>query len=139
MAYDDNNPFAGILRGEAPAHIVYENDYAMAFLDIMPQVDGHTLVVPKAPAESLFDIDPVLLGETMKVVQTVSVAVKAAFDAPGVMLAQLNGAAAGQSVFHLHFHILPRFEEIEFRVHARDVADNDKLAEFAERIRTELA
>ena len=138
MAYDPNNVFAKILRGEAPAITVYENEHALAFMDIMPQVDGHTLVVPKADAEDLLDANPKVLGETIQVVQTVAVAVKKAFSAPGIMIAQLSGAAAGQTVFHLHFHILPRFEGLQFKLHAREMENFDKLEAFAERIRQHL-
>lgn len=135
MVYDPDNIFAKILRDEAPAAKVYENDYAMAFMDIMPQVEGHTLVVPKDDAENLHDADPAILGATIQVVQTVAEAVKKAFSAPGIMIAQLNGPAAGQTVFHLHFHILPRFEGLEFRLHAREMAELDTLKAHAERIR----
>jgi histidine triad (HIT) family protein len=138
MAYDNNNVFAKILSGEGPAIRVYEDDHSLAFMDIMPQVDGHTLVVPKDPAEDLHAADPAILRETIKTVQLVADAVKRAFDAPGVMIAQLNGAAAGQTVFHLHFHILPRFEGLEFKLHAREVEDMEKLETFAARIRREL-
>lgn len=135
MAYDPNNIFAKILRGEAPAFTVYENDYALAFMDVMPQVQGHTLVIPRDDAENVHDANPEILGETIKVVRTVAGAVKQAFDAPGIMIAQLNGAAAGQSVFHLHFHILPRHEGLEFRLHAREVEDAAVLEAHAEKIR----
>lgn len=138
MAYDNNNVFAKILRNEAPAIKVYENDFALAFMDIMPQVDGHTLVVPKDPAENLHDANPMVLGETIQVVQQLAGAVKHAFDAPGVMIAQLNGTAAGQTVFHLHFHILPRFAGLEFKLHAREVENFDKLEKFADMIRKAL-
>ncbi|MCH2569258.1 MAG: HIT family protein [Pseudomonadales bacterium] len=138
MAYRDTNVFAQILRGNAPAFKVYENDSALAFMDIMPQMDGHTLVIPKSAAENLHDVEPEILGETIKVVQLVSGAVQRAFEAPGIMIAQLNGAAAGQTVFHLHFHIMPRFEGLDFKLHAREVEDGEKLAEFAQRIRTQL-
>lgn len=138
MAYDNDNVFAKILRNEGPAVRVCENDHALAFMDLMPQVDGHTLVVPKDKAENLHDADPEVLAETIKLVQVVAGAVKRAFDAPGIMIAQLNGAAAGQTVFHLHFHILPRFEGLQFKLHAREVEDMDKLEAFAERIRREL-
>ena len=100
MAYDSDNIFAKILRGEAPAFKVYEDDYSLAFMDVMPQVDGHTLVIPKDPTENIHNADPTILGHTMATVQTVAAAVKKAFDAPGIMLAQLNGEAAGQTVFH---------------------------------------
>ncbi len=135
MGYDTDNIFAKILRGEAPAFKVCENDFALAFMDVMPQVDGHTLVIPKDGCEDLLDADPQILGETIQVVQTVAGAVKEAFEAPGVMIAQLNGSAAGQTVFHLHFHIMPRFSGLEFRMHARDMEDFDKLEKHAERIR----
>jgi len=138
MAYESDNIFAKILRGEAPAFRVYENDHALAFMDVMPQADGHTLVIPKDTAEDLLDADPVVLGATMQAVQTVALAVKQAFSAPGIMIAQLNGAAAGQSVFHLHFHILPRYEGLEFKIHARDMADSSVLEAHAKRIRAHL-
>ena len=138
MAYRDTNVFAQILRGNAPAFKVYENDSVLAFMDIMPQMDGHTLVIPKSAAENLHDVEPEILGETIKVVQLVSGAVQRAFEAPGIMIAQLNGAAAGQTVFHLHFHIMPRFEGLDFKLHARELEDGEKLAEFAQRIRTQL-
>ena len=96
MAYDVENIFAKILRGEAPAFKVYEDEFSLAFMDVMPQVPGHTLVIPKDPTEDVFSADPVILGHTINTVQTVAAAVKKVFDAPGIMLAQLNGAAAGQ-------------------------------------------
>lgn len=139
MSYDNDNIFAKILRGEAPAFKVYETDQALAFMDVMPQVPGHTLVIPKDRAEGLHDADPVILGATIQVVQTVADAVKQAFEAPGIMIAQLNGPAAGQTVFHMHFHILPRFEGLEFKLHAREMADFDILESHAERIRACLS
>ena len=138
MAYDSDNIFAKILRGEAPAFKVYEDDHALAFMDVMPQVEGHTLVIPKDKAENIHDADPTVLGATIQTVQTVAEAVKKAFEAPGVMIAQLNGSAAGQTVFHLHFHILPRFEGLEFKMHARGMEDFDKLEAHAARIRAQL-
>ena len=135
MAYDTDNIFAKILRGEAPAFKVYEDDHTLAFMDVMPQVDGHTLVIPKDPAQNIHEADPVILGATIQTVQKVSLAVKQAFEAPGIMVAQLNGPAAGQTVFHLHFHILPRHDGIEFRMHARDMEDFDKLEAHAQRVR----
>lgn len=138
MAYDSENIFAKIIRGDAPAFKVYEDEHALAFMDVMPQVEGHTLVIPKGNAENLHDADPIMLGATIQTVQTVAAAVKKAFQAPGVMIAQLNGSAAGQTVFHLHFHILPRFEGLEFKMHARDMEDFDKLEAHAARIRAQL-
>jgi histidine triad (HIT) family protein len=139
MAYDNDNIFAKILRGEADAFKVYEDEYSLAFMDVMPQVDGHTLVIPKDNAEGLLDADPVLLGKTTQTVQMVARAVKSAFSAPGIMVAQLNGEAAGQSVFHLHFHVMPRFGGLDLSMQARDMEDFGKLEAFAERIRTEIA
>jgi len=138
MSYDADNPFAKILRGEAPASIVFENDHALAFMDLMPQVEGHTLVIPRSPCQDLFDIEPDVLAGTIRATQIVAKGVKKAFAAPGIMIAQLTGAAAGQTVFHLHFHILPRFEGIEFRLHASRLEDRDRLDALAERIRSAL-
>lgn len=138
MSYDPNNIFAKIIRGEAPAFRVFEDDATVAFVDIMPQVDGHTLVVPKPGAVDLFDIDPQVLARTIVTTQRVARAVKAAFAADGIMIAQLSGAAAGQTVFHLHFHILPRRSGIDFRLHAREPAPAERLAAHAARIRTAL-
>lgn len=139
MSYDPNNVFAKILAGELPAHKVYEDAHTLAFMDIMPQVDGHTLVIPKVATENLFDAPVDALGATIRTTQVVAAAVKAAFEAPGVMIAQLNGPAAGQTVFHLHFHIIPRHEGADMRMHARDPADQARLAEHAARIRAALA
>ncbi|MFP6809244.1 MAG: HIT family protein [Pseudomonadales bacterium] len=138
MAYDPENIFAKILRSEAPAFKVYENDFALAFMDVMPQVDGHTLVIPKDSAENIHDVDAEILAATIQMVQKVSAAVKLAFAAPGMMIAQLNGVDAGQSVFHLHFHIMPRFSGLEFKLHAREVEESAKLQAHAERIREHL-
>ena len=135
MSYDNNNIFAKILRGEAPCFKVYETDQALAFMDVMPQVPGHTLVIPKDSAEGLHDADPVILGATIQVVQTVADAVKQAFEAPGIMIAQLNGPAAGQTVFHLHFHIMPRSQGLEFKLHAREMEDFAVLEAHAEQVR----
>ena len=138
QAYDTDNVFAKILRGEMPAQVVFEDDYSFAFMDIMPQTDGHTLVIPKDPTPNLFSADPAILGHTMGTVQAVAKAVQAAFEAPGIMIAQLNGAAAGQTVFHLHFHVLPRYQGVDFGAHSHDMADMALLAEHAARIRQHL-
>ena len=138
MAYADDNIFAKIVRGEVPSYRVYEDEQTLAFMDVMPQVPGHTLVIPKFPAENLLDVDPEYLAATITVTQIIASAVKKAFSAPGIMIAQLNGAAAGQTVFHLHFHILPRFDGIEFKIHARDMEDGAVLEEHAALIRAAL-
>ncbi len=139
MAYDSNNVFAKILRGELPCHKVYEDDDSLAFMDIMPQADGHTLVIPKAPAITIFDLDADQLARYMAVTQKVAAAVKRAFEAPGIVLFQLNGAEAGQTVPHLHFHVLPSsLAALTRRAHAAQIEDPQKLAGYAERIRAAL-
>jgi histidine triad (HIT) family protein len=138
MAYDRNNIFARILRGEIPAHKVYEDEHTLAFMDVMPQAEGHALVIPKVPAENLFDLPPEALAATILTTQRVARAVKKAFDAPGILIAQLNGAPAGQSVFHIHFHVVPRHEGFDLRLHARDMADHAVLAQHAARVRAAL-
>ena len=138
MAYDHNNIFARILRGEIPSHRVHEDELTLAFMDVMPQADGHTLVIPKAEAESIHDVPGEALAAVVLTTQRVARAVKKAFDAPGILIAQLNGRAAGQSVFHMHFHIVPRREGLDLRFHAREMADPAVLAEHAARIRAAL-
>lgn len=139
MAYDPQNIFARILRGEIPCHKVFEDEYTLAFMDIMPQSDGHTLVIPKAPGENLFDTPADAVAATIRTTQRVAIAVRKAFSPPGVMIAQLNGAGAGQSVFHLHFHVIPRYHGVDLRMHAGAQADHGRLAEQAARIRAALA
>ena len=134
MAYDTNNIFAKIIRGEAPCFKVYEDGHTLAFMDIMPQAEGHTLVIPKEPAESIFDISPDGAAALIKATQKVAAAVRKVTGVPGVMLAQLNGASAGQTVFHIHFHIIPRTGGIDLALHARDKADFTKLKAMSERI-----
>ena len=135
MSYQSDNVFAKILAGELPCHSVYRDDHCLAFMDLMPQAPGHTLVIPTAAAENLFDVPVDALQHTITTTQRIAAAVKTAFSAEGIMIAQLNGAAAGQTVFHLHFHIIPRNEGANFGMHGRDMEDNAKLAEHAERIR----
>ncbi|MBI1262292.1 MAG: HIT domain-containing protein [Rhizobiales bacterium] len=139
MAYDPNNIFAKIIREEAPCFKVYEDDMTLAFMDVMPQADGHTLVIPKFPAEDLLDLDPDYVAAQAMTVKKLAPAVKKAFDAPGIMIAQLNGSAAGQTVFHFHTHIIPRRSGLEMKLHAREMADFDMLKEHAERIKAALA
>ena len=138
MSYSEDNIFAKILRSEAPAAKVFEDAHSLAFMDAMPQVPGHTLVIPKYPSENLFEIPSDQLAATMTTVQLVGRAVRSAFAAPGIMIAQLNGRQAGQTVFHLHFHILPRHEGLEFKFHARDFEDLAVLESHAARIRDSL-
>lgn len=107
-AYDPNNPFAKILRGEFPAYKVYENDHVLAFLDIMPRCRGHTLVIPKAPARNILDISPEDFAHVARAAHRIAAASMKAFDADGISVQQFNEPAGGQVVFHLHMHVLPR-------------------------------
>ncbi|MBK3395500.1 MULTISPECIES: HIT family protein [Methylobacterium] len=138
-AYDPQNIFGKILRGEVPCHKVYEDEHVVAFMDVMPQADGHTLVVPKVPSRNLLDADPATLGALYAAVQRVARAAKAAFAADGVAVYQYNEAAAGQTVFHLHVHVLPRHEGAPPRRHVEGMADPAVLAAHAERLRAALA
>ena len=138
MAYDPNNVFARVLRGEIPKFAIFEDDLTLSFLDIMPATEGHTLVIPKEAAETIFDLSPEAAAATIKTTQKVAAAVKKAFAAPGIMLVQLNGAAAGQSIPHLHFHILPRAEGLDMKLHGRAMADAKTLGPIAEKIRAAL-
>jgi histidine triad (HIT) family protein len=135
LAYDPNNIFARILRGELPKVAVYEDEHTLAFMDIMPSVEGHTLVIPREPAESILDLSPQGAAAVMATTQKVARAVKKALDAPGIMLVQLNGRAAGQSVPHLHFHVLPRREGLDLKLHGRAMVDPKTLEPIAAKIR----
>jgi histidine triad (HIT) family protein len=138
MAYDPNNVFAKILRGELPKIAIYEDEFTLAFLDIMPATEGHTLVIPKEAAETIFDASPQAAAATIRTTQKVAAAVKKALACPGLMLVQLNGAEAGQSVPHLHFHILPRAQGLDMKLHGRAMADPKTLMPIAEKIRAAL-
>ena len=138
MAYDENNVFAKVLRGEIPCHKIYEDEDTLAFLDIMPRTDGHALVVTKEKARDLFDVRPEALAKLMAVVQKLAPKIKDAVGAEGVLIQQFNGAAAGQTVFHLHVHILPRQEGEALKSHAGKMADPAALAATAEKIRKKL-
>ncbi len=138
MAYDPKNIFAKILRGEIPAHKVYEDGSTIAILDVMPQANGHTLIIPKAQAENLFDLDPAMAEAVMRVGQRMAVAIRQAFRPEGITLMQFNGAEAGQTVFHFHLHVIPRYAGQPLRAHGRGFADPALLAEQAERLRTAL-
>ncbi|MGR7996854.1 MULTISPECIES: HIT family protein [unclassified Xanthobacter] len=137
-AYDPNNIFAKILRGELPAHKVYEDDKAFAFLDIMPRCPGHTLVIPKAPARNILDIAPDDLAHVAKVAKTIAIAGKAAFAADGVTVQQFNEEAGGQVVFHLHVHVIPRHLGVPMKPPASEMEKPDVLAEHAARLRAAL-
>lgn len=138
MAYDDSNVFAKILRGEMPSIALYDDEMTYAFMDVMPQAPGHCLVIPKFPAENLFDLDADYAAAMARTVKKLAPAVKKAMDAPGIMIAQLNGPEAGQTVFHIHTHIIPRWDGIDLKLHAREMADMDELKAQAEKIKAAL-
>jgi histidine triad (HIT) family protein len=137
--YDPNNLFAKILRGELPANKVYEDDNALAFLDIMPRAPGHTLVIPKAPARNLLDVAEDDLAHVMKVAQKIARAAKTAFHADGITLQQFNEAAGGQVVFHLHVHVIPRHDGIALKPPATFKETPENLAAQAETLRAAIA
>jgi histidine triad (HIT) family protein len=130
-AYDPNNVFAKILRGELPAHKVYEDDRAFAFLDIMPRAPGHTLVIPKAPARSMLDAKPDDLAHVMIVAQKIAKAAMRAFAADGVTVQQFNEPAGGQVVFHLHVHVIPRRDGVALKPPASFKEDTAVLSDQA--------
>ncbi len=132
--YDPNNIFAKILSGEIPCHKVYEDEHALAFMDVMPQCDGHCLVIPKAPSRNLLDADPQTLAVLMANVQKVARAAVSAMQADGFQIRQYNEAPAGQTVFHLHVHILPVKEGIALKPHTGKMADHAILAAQAKAI-----
>ncbi|MGE0499893.1 MAG: HIT family protein [Rhizobiaceae bacterium] len=138
-AYDPSNVFAKILRGELPAHRLFEDDDTLAIMDIMPRGDGHCLVIPKAPSRNIFDVEFESLAAVMRTTQHLSRAVREAFGADGVTIQQFNEAAGGQVVFHLHVHVIPRFDGVSLRPHTGQMEEQDVLAANAEKIRAALA
>jgi histidine triad (HIT) family protein len=137
--YDPSNIFAKILRGEMPCHRVYEDEHTLAFMDIMPRGQGHTLVISKSPARNILDITPDALTALTKSVQKVAIAAKQAFSADGVTIQQFNESAGGQVVFHIHVHIIPRFEGVAMRPHTQQMAPPDELKAAADKLRAVLA
>jgi histidine triad (HIT) family protein len=138
MAYDQNNIFAKILRDELPAYKVYEDDKALAFLDIMPRAPGHTLILPKSPARNLLDVDPDDLAHVAKVAQKVAKAAMTVFKADGITVQQFNEPAGGQVVFHLHVHVIPRHDGVSLKPPASAQEKSEVLAEHVERLRAAL-
>lgn len=139
MTYDADNVFAKILRGDIPCHRVLEDDRCIAFMDVMPQSHGHTLIVPRAASRNLLDADPTVLAHVVTVVQRVARAAKTAFMADGISVMQFNEAAGGQSVFHLHFHVIPRFEGVALKPHTGAMEKPDVLAANAALLRSALS
>ena len=131
--YEDGNIFAKILRGEAPAAKVFEDGEILAFMDVFPQSKGHTLVIPKhSQARNLLEVEPEVLAPLMFGVQRITRAVRAALNPDGIMVAQYNGAPAGQTIYHLHFHIIPRYANQRLAGHGHgnraDIAELEKIA-----------
>jgi histidine triad (HIT) family protein len=139
MSYDPQNVFAKILRGELPCHKVFEDDATLAFMDIMPRATGHSLVVPKTPARNIFDATPEQLAACMRTVGRIARASLGAFAAQGITIQQFNEPAGGQVVFHLHFHVIPRWDGVSLRPHTGQMEKPEVLAANAEKLRKALA
>ncbi|MBV6657807.1 MAG: HIT family protein [Devosiaceae bacterium] len=137
--YDPTNIFAKILAGEMPSHAILETDETLAIMDVMPQADGHALILPRAPSRNLLDADPAVFAPLMRDAQKVARAAMQAFGADGVVIQQFNEAPAGQTVFHLHVHVIPRIEGVGLRAHGGSMADPDVLAKHAQLYREALA
>ena len=139
--YDAGNIFAKILRGEVPAARVFEDDHVLAFMDVFPQAKGHTLVIPKhSVARNLMDEEPQVLAPLILGVQRVTRAVRAALKPDGIVVTQFNGSPAGQTIFHLHFHIIPRWEGVAVGRHASGtMADPEELKALAEQIAAQIS
>ncbi|HVV26746.1 MAG TPA: HIT family protein [Rhizomicrobium sp.] len=138
MTYDPGNIFAKILRGEIPSVKVYEDDHTLAFMDVMPEGEGHVLVVPKEAAENILDLSPEGLAAMMATTQKIAKAVDKALKPDGILLKQYNRPAAGQSVFHVHFHIVPRWEGVPMAPHGKVMVEAARLEPIAAKIRSAL-
>jgi len=138
MAYDGNNIFAKILRGEIPCVKVFEDARTLAFMDVMPEAEGHVLVVPKEDAQDILDLSADGLAAMMATVQRVARAVDKALAPDGILLKQYNRAPAGQSIFHVHFHIVPRWEGVTLAPHGKVMVDAARLEPIATKIRSAL-
>ena len=139
VAYDASNVFAKILRGELPAQKIFEDADTLAIMDIMPRCEGHALVVPKTPARNLLDASPAQLAACLATVQRVARAQMQAFAAHGITIQQFNEAAGGQVVFHLHYHVLPRWDGVKLGPHTTQMAKPEDLATSADKLRKALA
>ncbi|MDX2155342.1 MAG: HIT family protein [Hyphomicrobiaceae bacterium] len=138
MAYDTSNVFAKILRGELPAHKIYEDADTLAFMDIMPRCEGHTLVIPKTPARNVLDASPAQLAACMATVQRIARAQMTAFGATGITIQQFNEAAGGQVVFHLHYHVLPRWDGVKLGPHTATMEKPEVLAAAAAKLKAAM-
>ena len=135
-AYDQN--VFMVLRDEMPSIRVFEDEMTVAFMDIMPQAPGHVLVIPRAAATNVLTLSANEASAVMTTTHLLAPAVQKAMEAPGLMLAQLNGSAAGQTVPHFHMHIIPRHKGLEMLGHGTQLADMDELADIATRIRAAI-
>ncbi|HYS45518.1 MAG TPA: HIT family protein [Rhizomicrobium sp.] len=138
MPYDPNNIFAKILRGEMPCVKIYEDAKTLAFMDVMPEAEGHVLVVPKEPAENILDLSPEGVAAMMATTQKLAKAVDKALEPDGILLKQYNRAAAGQSIFHVHVHIVPRWDGVPMAPHGKVMVDAATLEPIAAKIRSAL-
>jgi histidine triad (HIT) family protein len=138
MAYDPDNVFAKILKCQIPSAKVYEDDHHLVIMDVMPQAPGHALILPKKPIRNILDADADTLARLGPMVQRVARAVKAAFDADGLTVMQFNEPAGGQTVFHLHVHVIPRHEGVALKPHGRSMEQPAVLAAHAEKIKAAL-
>ena len=137
-AYDPQNPFAKILRGEFPSYQVYEDDHVLAFLDIMPRCPGHTLVIPKAPARNILDISADDYVHVARATHKIARAAMKAFNADGITVQQFNEPAGGQVVFHLHVHVMPRYNGVALLPPASKKEDGKVLEENAAKLKAAL-
>ncbi len=138
-AYDPSNIFSKIIKGEIPSHKVYEDADVLVMMDIFPQSKGHVLIIPKAASRNLLDADPAVLARTIPQVQRIARAAQKALNPDGIRVVQFNEAPAGQSVFHLHFHVIPVYEGVELGRHGQGKADDAELAAQAKAIAAALA
>ena len=138
MGYDKNNVFAKILLGEMPAHKVYEDDKTLAFMDIMPVAKGHTLVIPKTKASNIFEMDEDYLAAVSKTTKKIAKAIKQSLSPSGVIITQLNGSTAGQTVFHYHMHVIPVYDKAPFQPHPSSVEESKTLSLVAKTIKEGL-
>ena len=138
MSYDPNNVFAQILDNTLPSEQVFEDDHTLVIMDIMPATKGHVLVIPKAQAENIYDMDNEYLGAVGSTTKKIATAIKAALNPSGVIVKQFNGSDAGQTVFHYHVHIIPVYPNKRIGEHGTNIADPEKLASVADLIRASI-
>jgi len=135
MAYNKENIFAKIIKGEADCVKILENEYVLSFMDVMPQTPGHTLLIPKYGTEDIFNLPEDYFIHLMDAKKRIAKAIKNAYEPTGVMIMQLNGSEAGQTVFHLHFHIIPRKDGLNYKFHSSDPVNSNELRKEAEKIK----